>query len=323
MRATLKAAAAAAVTAVLLAACGSSETPAPGATGEAAPDNVKVGVIPIVDVAPIYLGIEKGFFADRGIELTTESGQGGAAIVPGRRQRPVPVRLQQHDLAAPRPDQGRAAQGRRRGQRVHRRGRQGLRERPREDGQPHQVRQGPRRQEGRRQHAEEHRRHDDPRVVRKAGGDPTGVKFVELPFPDMPAALEEGRVDAVWVVEPFVTIAKDQGARIIASNFVDTSPDTADRGVLHDRAAPAAEPRPGQAVHRGDERVAGVRRGAPGRGSCGPRQLHEDRQGRRGQARAAEVARRRSTRPAWSCSPTSAAEEKLTDSKLDIAQLLP
>ncbi|HEX6055098.1 MAG TPA: ABC transporter substrate-binding protein, partial [Intrasporangium sp.] len=55
---------------------------------------------------------------------------------------------------------------------------------------------------------------------------PTAVKFVELPFPDMPAALQEGRVDAVWVVEPFVTIAKDQGARIIASNLVDTSPDT-------------------------------------------------------------------------------------------------
>ena len=60
MRATLKAAAAAAVTAVLLAACGSSETPAPGATGEAAPDNVKVGVIPIVDVAPALPRREAG-----------------------------------------------------------------------------------------------------------------------------------------------------------------------------------------------------------------------------------------------------------------------
>ena len=82
MRATLKAVAAAAVTAVLLAACGSSETPEPGATGGAA-NNVKVGVIPIVDVAPLYLGIKQGFFSERGMNVTTEAGQGGAAIVPG------------------------------------------------------------------------------------------------------------------------------------------------------------------------------------------------------------------------------------------------
>src|SRR5690606_23512052 len=44
---------------------------------------VKVGVIPIVDVAPVYLGKEQGFFEDHGIDLSLESGQGGAAIVPG------------------------------------------------------------------------------------------------------------------------------------------------------------------------------------------------------------------------------------------------
>jgi NitT/TauT family transport system substrate-binding protein len=32
--------------------------------------------------------------------------------------------------------------------------------------------------------------------VRKAGGDPSSIKFVELAFPDMPAALQAGRVDA-------------------------------------------------------------------------------------------------------------------------------
>src|SRR3954462_4904524 len=62
--------------------CGSS-----GDSGGAATDGgvtkVKVGVIPIVDVAPIYLGQKQGFFGKRKIELTMESGQGGAAIVPG------------------------------------------------------------------------------------------------------------------------------------------------------------------------------------------------------------------------------------------------
>ncbi|WP_244313861.1 ABC transporter substrate-binding protein, partial [Streptomyces olivochromogenes] len=44
---------------------------------------VKVGVIPIVDVAPLYLGQQKGFFSKRGLKLSMTTAQGGAAIVPG------------------------------------------------------------------------------------------------------------------------------------------------------------------------------------------------------------------------------------------------
>jgi NitT/TauT family transport system substrate-binding protein len=61
--------------------------------------------------------------------------------------------------------------------------------------------------------------------VRKAGGDPSSIKFVELAFPDMPAALEANRVDAVWVVEPFLSATISQGGRLVASNYVDTAPD--------------------------------------------------------------------------------------------------
>jgi NitT/TauT family transport system substrate-binding protein len=61
--------------------------------------------------------------------------------------------------------------------------------------------------------------------VRKAGGDPSSIKFTELTFPDMPAALEAGRVDAVWVVEPFLSATLAQGGRLVASNYVDTAPD--------------------------------------------------------------------------------------------------
>jgi ABC-type nitrate/sulfonate/bicarbonate transport system substrate-binding protein len=61
--------------------------------------------------------------------------------------------------------------------------------------------------------------------VRKAGGDPSSIKFVELAFPDMPAALQAGRVDAIWVVEPFLSTSLAQGGRLVASNYVDTAPD--------------------------------------------------------------------------------------------------
>ena len=44
--------------------CGSSDT-----SKTSGRDNITVGVIPIVDVAPIYLGQDRGFFAKRGINL--------------------------------------------------------------------------------------------------------------------------------------------------------------------------------------------------------------------------------------------------------------
>ena len=43
---------------------------------------IKVGVVPVVDVAPLYLGIKKGFFKDEGLDVTPVVAQGGAAIIP-------------------------------------------------------------------------------------------------------------------------------------------------------------------------------------------------------------------------------------------------
>jgi NitT/TauT family transport system substrate-binding protein len=60
--------------------------------------------------------------------------------------------------------------------------------------------------------------------VRKAGGDPANIEFLELAFPDAPAALQNGRVDAIWVVEPFVSQAVSQGARPVAWNYADAAP---------------------------------------------------------------------------------------------------
>ncbi|MGB6797947.1 MAG: ABC transporter substrate-binding protein [Xanthobacteraceae bacterium] len=60
--------------------------------------------------------------------------------------------------------------------------------------------------------------------VRAAGGDPKQVKFIEVPFPDMPAALAEHRIEAGWVVEPFLTIAVQRGAKVVDWNLVDVAP---------------------------------------------------------------------------------------------------
>lgn len=47
--------------------------------------------------------------------------------------------------------------------------------------------------------------------VKLAGGDPKKVSFVAMPFPDMPAALKRGDLDAVVVVEPFYSVMAGAG----------------------------------------------------------------------------------------------------------------
>ena len=66
--------------ALLLAAtaCGSSG----GGTSSGSTTTVKVGLIPIVDVAPLYLGQKKGFYEKQGLKLSLTLASGGAAIVP-------------------------------------------------------------------------------------------------------------------------------------------------------------------------------------------------------------------------------------------------
>ena len=49
--------------------------------------------------------------------------------------------------------------------------------------------------------------------VEDDGGDPSTIQFVEVAFPDVPAQLEAGNIDAGWVPEPFVSQLKGAGGR--------------------------------------------------------------------------------------------------------------
>ncbi|MEU4682453.1 ABC transporter substrate-binding protein [Streptomyces xinghaiensis] len=216
----------AAATAVALAGCGSSASSGDDAeAGDGGTAQVKVGVIPILDVAPIYLGDKQGFFKDRGIDLTLESGQGGAAIVPGvvsgqfqfgfsnvtslmvAHSKGVPIQSVANGVASTGKDGadfGGVAVAK--------------------DSELTSAED----LAGKKVAVNTLKNIGDTTVresVRKAGGDPGDIEFTELAFDQMPAALSEGRVDAAWLVEPALSIAKAQGARVIASNFVDTAPD--------------------------------------------------------------------------------------------------
>ncbi|MFI7482511.1 ABC transporter substrate-binding protein [Kocuria sp. M1R5S2] len=52
-----------------------------------------------------------------------------------------------------------------------------------------------------------------------AGLDPEDVDLVEMPLPDMSAALERGEVDAIWQVEPFQAVAEAAGHQKIFDLF--------------------------------------------------------------------------------------------------------
>jgi NitT/TauT family transport system substrate-binding protein len=55
--------------------------------------------------------------------------------------------------------------------------------------------------------------------------DPKGVKYIEIPFPQMADALFQNRLDAVWAVEPFLTIMLKSGnARILAHPYLENIP---------------------------------------------------------------------------------------------------
>jgi NitT/TauT family transport system substrate-binding protein len=185
---------------------------------------VTVGVIPILDVAPIHLGKEKGFFADRGIDLTLESGQGGAAIIPG-------VVSGQFQFGFSNMTSLILAKSKNLPLKVVAAGNSSTNVDGKDFSAVVVKANSPIKSAkdlaGKTVSVNTLNNVGDTTVresIRKAGGDPSTVKFVELAFPDMPAALEKGQIDAAWIVEPFVTIVKSQGARIVASNLVDTAP---------------------------------------------------------------------------------------------------
>jgi NitT/TauT family transport system substrate-binding protein len=203
-----------------VAACGDSGTPEAPAPGQ--PDKVTVGVIPIVDVAPIYLGKEKGFFTSRNIELTLEPAQGGAAIVPAvvsgqyqfgfsntismmlAQSQNVPIKVVANGVNStgdPAADFG------------------GIVVKDPAIASPKAL-------EGKKVATNTLKNIVDTSVkamVTDDGGDPSKVSFVELPFPDMVAALDGDQVDAIFVVEPFLSAAKAKGWTVIGT-YADVDP---------------------------------------------------------------------------------------------------
>jgi NitT/TauT family transport system substrate-binding protein len=186
---------------------------------------VSVGVIPIIDVAPIYLGKQKGFFSNRGIDLTLVPEQGGAPIVKGVLAGKYQFGFSNVTSLMAAKSDGAPLKAVATG--VASTGRAG-----RDfsavvvaDGSPIRTAKD---LAGKRIAVNTLKNLGDTTVrqsVRQAKGDPTTIQFQAMPFSEMPSALQAQQVDAAWVVEPQLSEVLTQGGQIIASNFVDTAPD--------------------------------------------------------------------------------------------------
>lgn len=201
-----------------LSACGGGEAEdASGADGELIP--VEVGVIPIGDVASIYVGQKEGIFEQHGIDLTLTQAQGGAAIVPG---------VQSGDLDFGYSNVTSLVISRAQGLPI-----QAVATGPQTTGSPDEdfsaVMVNPDSGiesitdlEGKRVAVNTLNNIFDSVIsegLEQAGGDPNEVEFVELAFPDMVPQLEAGNVDAISAVDPFAVVGDEAGLDRIYGPF--------------------------------------------------------------------------------------------------------
>lgn len=208
--------------ALALPACGGDDD---GGGGGSGPTTIKVGVIPIADVAPLYLGIDKGFFKEEQLKVEPQLAEGGAAITPAvvsgdfqigfsntislliAASKGLPVQVISQGVLGGKSEQEAWADL------------LVLKDGPVKDGSD---------LEGKT--IAVNTLNNICEVTIKASLEKDGVavdelKFTEVPFPDMNAALEQKRVDGACVVEPFVSQGKAGAARGIDPFYVRTAPD--------------------------------------------------------------------------------------------------
>ena len=210
----------------LLAGCGDDGGSGGGGGdgGEAEPVTLKVGVIPIADVAPLYLGMDKGFFEEEGLTIEPQLAEGGAAIVPSvvsgdyqigfsnttsliiAASKKLPIQIiSQGVLGGTGPDDAWDGVIVPKGSDVKEIGDL--------EGKTVAV----------------NTLNNVSQVVvntalKEAGADYTKVKYVEVPFPDMNAALEAGRVDAAFQVEPGYSGGLAAGSKNIVNAYEAMAP---------------------------------------------------------------------------------------------------
>lgn len=195
-----------------LAACGGG---GPSESSESGPRSISVATAPIADYAPLYLGVEKGFFEKEGLAVEFASGRVGTetitAVLSGStdfagvaippllvaQSRGLDIAILSPSSVAPGEDDTSSVQ--------LLAASDGIASLKDLEGKTIAVNALKAQLELMvRWYLEDQNVNVD------------SIKFVEVPFPEMPAALQRGDVDAIAAVEPFLSSALGSGAKSIA-----------------------------------------------------------------------------------------------------------
>lgn len=201
----------AAASILALAACGDSDNTNGSGNGDDAEQvTVSVGVLPIMPTAAFRLGVEKGFFADEGINIELEEIQSGsaamAAVVSGEYDvgfasivPQMQAQVQGMPIKAFGPGSTSSSN-------------QGLMVKEDSDiTEPADL-------NGKRIAVVTLRAIDELAVLGAAdalGADSSTFEMLSVPFPEMLTAIDADRVDAIEAVEPFYTAALGAGLRAV------------------------------------------------------------------------------------------------------------
>jgi NitT/TauT family transport system substrate-binding protein len=222
------AAALALATALAFGACGGGDEQESGggggsSGGAAKPVTLTVGVLPITDLAPLYLGMDQGFFEAEKLTIKPAVAEGGAAVVPA-------VMSGDNQIGFSNVTSLMLAKS------------QNLPLKPIANGvtggsseddawdallAPKGGATDLKQLEGKKVSVNTLKNLPEVAVrnsLEKAGVDPNKVEFVEIPFPDVPAALESKRVAAAFAVEPFVGASLAAGAKKLATPLPEVAP---------------------------------------------------------------------------------------------------
>lgn len=219
--------------------CSSSTPSTGGDAGGGEVQDITVGVLTSLDVASVYLAEQEGFFEEEGLNVTFEVAQGGAALIPAVVSGQYQFGFSNLISLMVARDKGLPIQ-------VVSPGSQSTNEIP--DYSAVMVAgdspmKSAKDLEGKTVAVNTLGANGELTIrqsVRKAGGDPDLVDFVELTYPDMIGAISSGQIDGGFAVEPFVTLNTDAGNRPLAWNFMDVGPNTAVAGYFTAETTDAA-----------------------------------------------------------------------------------
>jgi NitT/TauT family transport system substrate-binding protein len=196
-----------------------------GGAKKGEPATLNVGVIPIADVAPLYLGIKQGFFKQQKLTIKPQLAAGGAAITPAVVSGSFQIGFSNTISLLIAASKGLPVQ-------IISQGVLGGTSRPKAWADLLVNKSSPIKAgkdlEGKTIAVNTLKNVCEVTIkasLQKQGVDVSKLKFTEVDFPDMVAALQAHRVDGACEVEPFVSQGKADGARGIDPFYVNTAPD--------------------------------------------------------------------------------------------------